>query len=120
MPVKVLRVGLLLSFLCLYLEWGKGQHTVVAALEWQLISFQKETFAAFAHPLIFLPFAGQLILLFTLFSSAPRRWQTRTGIVLMGTLAFVVLLVGIIDFNLAITASAVPFWVLAVLLWKKS
>ena len=119
MPVKLLRIGLLLSFLCLYLEWGKRQHAFVAQIEWQIITLQKDTVNTFMHPLVLLPFLGQLLLLYTVLTSKPRRWQTRTSIVLMGTLAFMVLLVGGLSLNGKIILSALPFWIIAVWLWQK-
>ncbi|MCA0383180.1 MAG: hypothetical protein LCH58_13515 [Bacteroidetes bacterium] len=119
MPVKVLRVGLLLAFLCLYLEWGKGQHAFVAQLEWQTITLQKDTVNTLMHPLVLLPFLGQLLMLYAVFASKPRRWQTRTSIVLMGTLAFMILLVGGLSLHWKVILSALPFWIIAVWLWQK-
>ena len=119
MQIKLLRVGLLLSFLGLYLEWGKRQHAFVAQIEWQIISLQKPLLGTFLYPLVLLPFVGQLLLLYTLFTTQPRRWQTRTSIVFMGTLAIIVLLSGVFSFNWKIILSSLPFWTLSVLLWRK-
>lgn len=117
--MKLLRVGLLVSFLCLYLEWGKRQHAFVAQIEWQIISLQKPLLGTFLHPLVLLPFVGQLLMLCTLLTTRPRRWQTRISIVLMGTLAFMILLVGGLSLNWKIILSVLPFWAIAVLLWRK-
>lgn len=99
----------LLSFLVCYLEWGQGTSSFVFEIEYLLI-FQKSGKAdSFMHPLILLPFIGQLLILYALFQKPPRKSLVFSGLSLMGLLVVLVLLAGILSRNPKIALSTVPF-----------
>jgi hypothetical protein len=62
-----------------------------------------------------LPLSGQVLLLVTLFQRTPSTWLTYLGVAGMGLLLGLMLLIGLMTLNVYITASTVPFFVLAVL-----
>ena len=99
----------LLSFLACYLEWGQGNSSFVFEAEY-LLFFQKSGKAdSLTHPLILLPFIGQLLVLYSLFQKPPRKRLVFIGLSLMGLLVVMVLLVGILSRNAKIALSTVPF-----------
>ncbi len=99
----------LLSFLVCYLEWGQGTSSFVFEIEYLLI-FQKSGKAdSFTHPLVLLPFVGQLLVLYSLFQEPPRKRLVFIGLSLMGLLVVMLLLVGVLSRNPKIALSTVPF-----------
>lgn len=107
--LRLINTGLLLSFLVCYLEWGNDNSSFVFQVEY-LVFFQKDHSAnTFTHPLIIIPFLGQLLILFTIFQKKPGRRLTWIGLILLGILVLVILLVGLLSLNYKIILSTVPF-----------
>lgn len=101
-------VSITIGFLCCYLEWGKDQSEFIGKMEYDLILGNKLT-SSIMHPLIFLPLAGQLLLLFTAFQKKPNTRLVLAGIVFVGILVILILLSGILSGNPKIIASTIPF-----------
>ncbi|MBK8564346.1 MAG: hypothetical protein IPN76_13665 [Saprospiraceae bacterium] len=114
---------LFISFLFCYLEWPPDNRYFVYEIAYELL-FQKSGKAdAFSHPLVILPFLGQLLALIAIFLPNPKRWMAITAIALMGTLVLMLLIVGALGLNWKILVAVVPFvgaavWCLR--LFKKS
>jgi len=104
----LINLALLLSFLVCYLEWGKDQSAFIFQIEYSLFSGGKD-FQTFVHPLILLPFIGQLILLYSLFRKRPNRIVLLVAWALLSLLVAVILMVGLFALNLKITGSTIPF-----------
>ena len=117
--IRVAIAGLVLSFLFCYLEWGKDQSGFFGQMEYDLI-FGNKLSSSITHPLIFLPLAGELLLLYVLFQKQPNKKLVRTGILLLGTLVGIVLLVGILAGNPKIIVSTLPFLTAAVMYFLAS
>ncbi len=71
--LKWLIILLLLAFLIIYLEWGKGNSMFVFQMEYEILAGKTDTKNVFMHPLVAIPFIGQLLLLFSLFQKQPNR-----------------------------------------------
>jgi hypothetical protein len=105
---RLINLSLLLSFLLCYLEWGSDQSAFIFQVEYSLLSGSAD-FQSFMHPLIFLPFIGQLILLYSILRKGTGKLVTLIGWILLSLLVAVILFVGLFAFNLKITGSTVPF-----------
>jgi heme A synthase len=114
MRQRLLNIGILLSFLVCYLEWGGGHSAFVAQVHYQVLVGKPEA-QNFVHPMIALPFLGELLLLFTLFQQRPSRRLTTIGIVLMSVFVLLLALIGVLSKNVKIGLSTLPFLTLAVL-----
>ena len=57
MSQRLLNIGILLSFLACYLQWGDGRSTFVAQVEYQVLIGNPEA-RNFAHPMIAVPAIG--------------------------------------------------------------
>jgi hypothetical protein len=77
-------------------------------MEYDLILGNKLT-SSISHPLIFLPLAGQLLLLFTALQPQPNTRLVWISIALLGILVVMVLLSGILSGNPRIIVSTTPF-----------
>ena len=99
----------LLSFLVCYLEWGQGNSSFVFEIEYSILFQKGDKADSFAHPLVLLPFVGQLLVLYALFQKPPRKRLVFIGLSLMGILALMLLLVGILGRNPKIALSTMPF-----------
>ena len=115
MKTKLLNVGLILTSLIGYLEWGGGHRSFLGQVELELISTLVRDPLAAVHPFTVLPLAGQVLLLVTLVQRTPSTWLTYLGMAGLGLLLGLMLLIGMMTLNVYITASTVPFLVVAVL-----
>jgi hypothetical protein len=99
---------LLLSSFFGYLEWS-NQSTFIFQLEYDLFFKIKTSPSTFTHPLILLPFLGQLLLLITLFQKTPNRVLTLVGLSCISLIMLMLLLVGILSVNMRIILGSLPF-----------
>jgi hypothetical protein len=108
--------GLLsIAFLIVYLEWGKENSMYLFRIEYDILFSGTGKWKSFIHPLIFAPFAGQVLLLFTLFQKNPN-WRLSTfAILLMGLLVFFIFAIGLLTANGKIIVFSLPFVILTVL-----
>lgn len=116
---RLIRIGLILTSLICYLEWGGGNSSFLFQAEYGLFADFKGA-SSFMHPLIIIPMVGQLILLYSLFQSSPGRKLVMAGILCIGLLVVVILLVGLLSLNFKIIISTLPFLVLSVYYIRKS
>jgi hypothetical protein len=106
---RLILACLLISFLFVYLEWGKDQSGFMFQMEYSIFMQNKNPLDAFSHPFVFIPLIGQLILLSALFREFPERRLTISGIVFLGVLVAMILFVGILSGNWKIILSTIPF-----------
>lgn len=111
---KLLNLGLILASLIGYLEWGSDQHAFLGQTEYQLL-FEQDTLKNFMHPFVILPLLGQLLLFITLFQKTPGKVLTYTGIACLGLLLGFIFIIGIIEQNISVASSTLPFIVLSIL-----
>lgn len=105
---------LFVSFFFCYLEWSGGNSAFVYEVAYSLLFQKNDQLSSFSHPLVLLPFLGQLIVLVALVIKQPKRWMILTGTGLMGTLVLMVLISGLLSGNWKIILSTVPFILFAV------
>lgn len=121
---KLLNLCLLLAFQFGYLEWGKGYHTFIFQAEAEIISKAMSNAASAVHPLIVIPLAGELILLYTLLKKAPSRFLSLSSLACLSVLMLLILFIGVTSGNLKILASTIPFFVAASFVlrsnWKRT
>jgi hypothetical protein len=109
-PIKKIILGLFVSSLIGYLEWG-NQRQFIAEIEFNLLLKITQTVEAFIHPLVLLPLLGQSVLLISFLLPKPKIWLViiaSTGIAL---LFLMLLLIGLLNSNLKITCCSLPFLV---------
>lgn len=106
---KIIHAALFLAFFLCYLEWGTDQSGFMLQLEYNFFFGGKDVMNSFSHPLILLPFFGQLLLLFTLFQKSPSKRLGLLGLLCISPLVLMVLLAGSLSLNYKIVASTVPF-----------
>lgn len=108
MQPRWISLGLFLSFLICYFEWS-DQSMYLFQMEMELFFTEKRNLQNFSHPLILLPFIGQLLLLVPVFrKSFPLKYVLIANL-LLGLLVFMVLLTGSLTRNIKMVASVIPF-----------
>lgn len=112
---RLINIGLILSLMICYMEWGKGSSIFIYQAEYELFLQKNRNTDNFTHPLILAPFLGQLLLVFTLFQKSPSRRLTLIGIILMGLLVFFISLSGWLSLNIKTIASTLPFIILTII-----
>lgn len=111
---KIINLGLLLSFLLGYLEWGNNYHIFIIQAEAELFSKLIGNPLSVLHPFTLIPFAGQIILVFTLFQKEPGKWLTFTGLACLSLLMVFLFFIGLLGMRLKIVASVIPFITLGI------
>jgi hypothetical protein len=110
---------LFVSFLFCYLEWPPDNRYFVYEIAYELLFQTSGKADAFSHPLVILPFLGQLLALIAVFLPNPKRWMVITAIALMGTLVLMLLIVGTLGLNWKMMGAVVPFVGAAVWCWRE-
>lgn len=106
---RIINICLLLSFLPGYLEWGKNHSLFIFQAEAEIFLKAKKDFISVLHPLIIIPFVGQIILLYTIFQKKVSRNLSLLGFVCLSLLMLLILVAGLITLNLKILGSTLPF-----------
>lgn len=109
MKTKILNAFVLVSSLFGYLEWGKNNHSFLYEGELEVLSKLFMDPLAAAHPFTLIPLLGQILLLITLFQPSPNKYLTYGGIACLALLLGLMTFIGIIDTNLKILLSTLPF-----------
>ena len=115
MKSRILNLCVLLTSLIGYLEWGGDMHMFLVQGEAEVIGKLFHDPMSVIHPLTVMPFAGQLVLLYTLFQKKPSKALTYIGVACLGVLLLLILVVGIMSLDFRIAASVIPFIVFAIL-----
>jgi hypothetical protein len=114
--LNALILGVLLSSLFGYLEYGQGMSVFLFQAEKdalvQLVTNTKEAI----HPFVLLPMLGQLLLILVLFQKKPNRWFIYFGILGMVVLLGFIFVVGCIALQPKMVFSTVPFLIFTFLL----
>lgn len=120
---RLLNIFLLISFLFGYMEWGKGYNEFVFQAEADIFSKSLNNLSSLLHPLILLPLAGQLILIYTAFLKQPPRFLSFLALACLSTIMLFIFFIGLLAPNFRILASTIPFMVTGALIlkynWKK-
>lgn len=112
---KVLLLLLLISSMFGYLEWGNGRYGFIWQEESTILRKAITDPAAFLHPFILLPMLGQLLLVIAFFRYRAERWMVFSGIAALSVLYILLLVIGLISSNAAITGFSLPFILLSML-----
>lgn len=111
---RVINILIILTSWLGYLEWGDSQSAFLIEVEWLLLSGKSASASDFAHPIIFLPLTGQVLVLIALLQKIPSRRLTTIGLVLITILLLLVMVAGLISFNIRIFGSTLPFFVVSI------
>ncbi len=100
------------------MEWGGGNSSTIFMAEYKILFGDEGIKQAFAHPLVLLPFIGQLLLLISLFTKQTSKKLIYTSIVLLGLLVIMIFLAAILRMNIKMVLSCLPFFVFSFFLFR--
>ena len=112
---RLINIGLLLSFSICYLEWGGGNSSFLFQVEYVLFTKQADFLATITHPIIMFGLIGQLLLIISLIMSTPKKIINHIGVLMLSAIVLLVLVAGLLSFNIRIVASTLPFISLSVM-----
>lgn len=116
---RLLNIGLLLSSLLGYLEWGKDNHSFLFQVEYDLIFGTAGSTDSFLHPFILIPLLGQLALLVSAFQKKSNKALTLVGLCCLSLIMLFLFFIGLMSLNFRIALSACPFIVFSVLIVRQ-
>ena len=113
MKRKAYNLGLLLTSLIGYLEWGGNNSAFLFQAESEILLKLFTEPGSVVHPFTLLPMAGQLILVVTLLLKEPTKVLTFVGIACIGLLLWFMFLIGLLTISVKVLLSSLPFLVLS-------
>ena len=114
MQVRILSLIIFLSSLCPYLTWGGNNSGILGQMEYELLRNVFESPQTLLHPMILIPFLGQLmVLIFGIIYIKPK--LISLGIVCLSVLIGFILFIGFFSANLTTILSCLPFLISAIL-----
>lgn len=116
MKSKLLNLGILITSLLGYHEWGTDNQYFIFQMEWEVITKMLDDVTAGLHPLILLPMAGQILLLISLFQKEPGRLLTYLGTGMLCLILAFIFLIGLLNLDIKVIASFIPFIVMVMLM----
>lgn len=114
----VIYLGLCLTFLFCYTEWGNQQHSFIFQIIYEILA-QADLLKALTHPLILAGLLGLLIFIYAILSKSVHRSIPLFGVVMLSAVVILFSLAGILSFNLKIIASTLPFWFMVIWFFLK-
>lgn len=115
MKGKLLNLGLILSSLIGYLEWGTDNSMFLFEAELDILVKLFTDPLSVLHPFTLIPLIGQLVLAYTLFQKEPSKILTYIGMAGIALLLFLMFAIGLMSLNYKIILSTTPFIVVSIL-----
>lgn len=115
----LISLSLLLSSLCVYLEWGGGNAMFIYEMEWQILSSKLRDLSSLIHPFVLLPLIGQLVLLMNIFTKRKDCILIYIGWACISLLMIMIMLAAVLSFNIKSLVSVIPFIICSVWALKK-
>ncbi len=120
---RFINICLFMAFLMGYLEWGKNRHAFIFQIETEILIKGFTDFKSIFHPLILIPFAGQLMILVTIFQKKISRVVSLAGLACLSTFMILLFIIGLLTLNFKVTGSTIPFMIAGIFVlkyhWKK-
>jgi len=111
MKLKLLNLGLVLTSLFGYLEWGGGNNAAfLAEAEAEVLTRAFAEPMAVLHPFTVLPLVGQVLLVATLFQRRVSKLLTVIGLACLSLLILLIFAIGIAVFEYRMVLSTLPSW----------
>jgi len=117
--LRLVNIGLLLAFSICYLEWGGGNSSFIFQAEYELFKKTDNLLSSLTHPLILAGLAGQILLLYSIFSKKPKKMLNTIGILILSPVVLLAFLAGALSLNFKMIAASLPFIILAVVYFLK-
>lgn len=114
MKQKILTLLLLCSFQFLYVEWAGDNRLFMFQLIGSIVGNIPSDPFMLLHPAILIPLAGMIMLLITLFRRGSAKWLTLIGLACLGLLVAFLLFIAVVDMNVRMLLSQLPFIVMGV------
>lgn len=96
---KLLNLGLILTFMLGYMEWGQGQSAFVGQIQYEVFFGRPNWKENLAHPVLLAGFTGQLCLLYAMLAPRPRPWVNHLGVALLSLVMLLLFAVAVLAAN---------------------
>ncbi|HRO42773.1 MAG TPA: hypothetical protein PL009_08050 [Flavipsychrobacter sp.] len=116
--LRTLNLALAFTSLCVYLEWGKDNSTLLLFAEAEVIKRLFTDPSSALHPFTIIPLLGQLLLLINTGRRRPGKLLTYIGMACIGILVLFVAFIGVLALNIRIVASTLPFLITSVIVLR--
>jgi len=111
-------LGIWISFLIVYIEWGKSAEFLVE-MQFDILIKAKSSLSILIVPVILIPFIGQVIIIYSAFKNIPNKKTGAVGIVFCAIPVVLVFLGGILTGRERMVISSLPFFAMSFLFLKR-
>lgn len=108
-------LGLVVSSMLGYLEWGNNQHVVLWEAEWDILTTLAVNPMQVIHPLTIIPMIGQVLLITCMLQHYPSKWLIWLGMGAIASLLVLMFAIGLLGLRWRIVGSTLPFIITAFL-----
>lgn len=115
--LRTLLIGILISFLMVYVEWGK-ESEFLFQMQFDIFIHSANTFNILMVPVVFIPIIGQLLLFFSAFRNSDSKKTGLAGIIFCSLPVILVFIGGIFTGNLKMIISTLPFFIISFLYFR--
>ena len=116
---RIYLVAIVISFLSVYVEWGK-ESEFIFQMQFDIFFRSGSTFNVLMVPVVFIPFLGQLLLLFNVFRNSIGKKSVLAGIIFCSLPVVLVFIGGISVHKSKMLLSTLPFFVFSFLYFRSS
>lgn len=115
MKIKTLTLLLIITSLFCYLSWGGNHHAFLFQAEADILAKLLSKPKEVLHPFVLIPFAGQLLLLISLFYKKPIWILINIGMTCLALLSVFMFAIGLMSLNYKILCTTLPFLIVVML-----
>lgn len=106
---RFINIGILVSSLLGYMEWGTNQNSFLFEIEYELLFNQKNFIDNITHPLILGSLTGQLLILICIVKNNCSKTMNFIGMALLSCIILLILTAGILSSQIKMIGSTLPF-----------
>ena len=118
MMLKSIRIGLLVTFLTCYVDFGHDGGSFIGQIEWSLLNTLNDLFDSIQVSFVALAFIGQLLLVIAIFWTRYSKRLTLVSVICLSVVVLSIAALGLLtDFKTAL--STIPFIAIVILYISK-
>ncbi len=119
MATRLLNLALVPAFLIGYMEWGGGNSGFVYDAALAVFTGPGSLWQNLVHPIIAAALIGLVLVALRIARPTSSRWIIRAAILVLAPMPLLIFGIGAASANWPMVVSALPFFALAVITWRR-
>lgn len=119
MATRLLNLALIPAFLIGYMEWGGGNSGFVYDAALAVFTGPGSFWQNLVHPIIAAALIGLILVVIRAARPTSSRWLIRAAVLVLAPMPILIFGIGAASANWPMVGSTLPFFVLAVIAWRR-